>query len=133
MIVVADTSVIIVALVGQSELLRTLFREVLVPGAVRAEFRRLVDSGGRFAELELPAWVQIRAPASIPEAVVQHRNLHAGETEALALALEVAADAVLIDEAIGRAVAVALGLTPIGVLGILVAPNATASSWRSHR
>lgn len=121
MIVVADTSVIInLALVGQSELLRALFRDVLVPRAVQAEFLRLVESGERFAGLELPIWVQVRTPASIPEAVVQHANLHAGETEALALALEVHADAVLIDETIGRAVAVELGLTPIGVLGILV-------------
>jgi uncharacterized protein len=38
----------------------------------------------------------------------------------LALAFEIHADAVLIDEAAGRQAAVALGLTPIGVLGLLV-------------
>lgn len=82
MIVVADTSVIInLALVGQSELLRALFRDVLAPRAVQTEFRRLVQSSARFAGLELPVWVQVRTPASIPAAVVQHADLHVGETE----------------------------------------------------
>jgi predicted nucleic acid-binding protein len=40
--------------------------------------------------------------------------------QAPALALEIHADGVLIDEAHGRAVAIGLGMVPIGVLGILV-------------
>ncbi len=43
-----------------------------------------------------------------------------GEAEALALAVEVHADAVLIDEAAGRALARQRGLLPLGVLGILL-------------
>jgi uncharacterized protein len=120
-IVVADTSVIInLALVGQDGLLAALFREVLVPPAVQAEFIQLYASGGRFAGLRLPGWIEVRPPGSIPEILAQHTALGAGESEALALALEIHADAVLIDETIGRAVAIELGLTPIGVLGILV-------------
>jgi len=49
------------------------------------------------------------------------KTLDPGESEALALAIEVHADAVLIDEAVGRANAAKLGLTAIGVLGILLA------------
>jgi predicted nucleic acid-binding protein len=48
------------------------------------------------------------------------RTLDPGESEAIALAIEIGAEAVLIDEADGRAVATALGLKPRGVLGILV-------------
>ena len=121
MIVVADTSVILnLALVGQVELLAVLFREVFVPPTVESEFARLAESQGRFAGLRLPAWVCVREPAAIPAALGLHVELHPGETEALALALEIHADGVLIDEAAGRAVAIELGLTPIGVLGILV-------------
>ena len=121
MIVVADTSVILnLALVGQAELLAVLFREVLVPPSVGSEFARLAESHGRFAGLRLPAWVRVQEPAAIPAALAFHGELHPGETEALALALEIHADGVLIDEAAGRAVALELGLTPIGVLGILV-------------
>ena len=121
MIVVADTSVILnLALVGQEELLAVLFREVFVPLAVKSEFARLAESQGRFAGLRLPAWVRVREPAAIPAALALHVELHPGETDALALALEIHADGVLIDEAVGRAVALEFGLTPIGLLGILV-------------
>jgi uncharacterized protein len=120
-IVVADTSVILnLALVGQEELLAVLFREVFVPPAVGAEFARLAASLGRFAGLRLPAWVRVREPSVIPAALALHGELHPGETDTLALALEIHADGVLIDEAAGRAVALEFGLTPIGLLGILV-------------
>ena len=121
MIVVADTSVLInLVLVSQAGLLRELFHEVLIPPAVRSEFSRLAASGGRFAGLDVPDWVQVSLPVTIGEALVRRVNLDQGEMEALALALAIHADAVLIDESTGRAAAVELGLTPIGVLGILV-------------
>ena len=121
MIVVADTSVIInLALVGHEELLAIIFREVLIPPAVESEFVRLAATDGRFAGLSVPAWAQVRAPAVIPEAIANDSDLDDGEMQALALALEIHADGVLIDEAHGRAVAIELGMVPIGVLGILV-------------
>ena len=121
MIVVADTSVLInLALVGQDGLLAVLFREVMVPSAVQGEFARLAASGGRFAGLRLPEWIEVRDPQSIPAAIARRTTLDPGETDALALALEIHADAVLIDETTGRTVALELGLTPIGVFGILV-------------
>ncbi len=121
MIVVADPSVLInLVLVSQADLLRVLFREVLIAPAVQSEFHRLAESGGRFAGLRVPDWVQVSGPVSIPELIIRRVNLDKGETEALALALAIHADAVLIDESRGRAAAVEFGLTPIGVLGILV-------------
>ncbi len=49
------------------------------------------------------------------------------EAEALSLALEVKAEAVLIDEAAGREMATRLGLSPVGVLGILLKAKARGS------
>ena len=121
MIVVADTSVILnLALVGQEELLAVLFREVFIPPAVQAEFARLASSPGRFGGLGFPAWIQVRQPLAVPEGLIGHTDLGPGEMEALALAVEMHADAVLIDESAGRTAALELGLTPVGVLGILV-------------
>lgn len=121
MIVVADTSVILnLALTGQEGLLAALFREVIVPPSVVSGFARLAASHGRFAGLRLPAWVRVRKPAAIPPALALHAELRPGETEALALALEIHAGGMLIDEAVGRGVAIEFGLMPIGVLGILV-------------
>lgn len=47
-------------------------------------------------------------------------GLHAGEAAALTLALANHADAVLMDESAGRTAARSLGITAIGVLGILL-------------
>jgi predicted nucleic acid-binding protein len=43
-----------------------------------------------------------------------------GEAEALVLAIEKHADFVLMDESLGRNVAQELGMTPLGVVGILL-------------
>jgi predicted nucleic acid-binding protein len=47
-------------------------------------------------------------------------QLDAGEAEAIALAVEINADRILIDERRGRQKAIELSLKPIGILGILL-------------
>ncbi len=47
-------------------------------------------------------------------------QLNLGEAEAIALAIEIHADAILVDEAARRAMARQMGLLPIGVLGTLL-------------
>jgi predicted nucleic acid-binding protein len=47
-------------------------------------------------------------------------ELDNGEAEAIALAVEIQADRILIDERRGRKKAIELSLRPIGVLGILL-------------
>jgi hypothetical protein len=51
-------------------------------------------------------------------------GLDIGEAAALSLAVEIHADAVLIDERRGHEVALQLGLHPIGLLGILLRAKA---------
>jgi len=51
---------------------------------------------------------------------VLRRDLDQGEAETLALAIEMGADLVLLDEQEGRHAASRLGLLPLGVLGILL-------------
>ena len=59
-------------------------------------------------------------PGNLNQVRLLLETLDPGESEALALALELETLAVLIDEAAGRAMAKRLGLLPIGVLGTLV-------------
>lgn len=121
MIVVADTSVLInLCRIGQGGLLKILFGDVIIPPEVGGEFARLVSSTPRFAGLRLPEGIRQQAPASVPPLIRSAPGLDPGETAALSLAVEIHADAVLLDERRGYQVAVQLGLRVIGVVGILL-------------
>lgn len=120
MIVVADTSVLLnLCCIGRIELLETLFHEVVIPQTVADEFERLASHAKRFADLALPAWIHRHEPVSIPD-TIRSATLDPGETAALALAVEIHADALLVDERRGHDVAVRIGLKTIGILGILL-------------
>jgi hypothetical protein len=123
-IVVADTSILLnLCRVQQIELLRSLFVEIVIPPEVGAEFSRLSSTTGRFQGLVVPSWIRQQSAAAqikIPSAPA----LHAGEIAALCLAVELHADAILIDERSGHAVAQRLGLKTIGILGIILQAKA---------
>jgi predicted nucleic acid-binding protein len=121
MIVVADTLVILnLCRVQHERLLQQLFKRVLIPAPVAGEFARLSKTQPRFSGLALPDWIEILpAPKSFPPEVVQ-AHLDLGESAAIALCLKQKADALLIDESLGREVAARLGVRTIGILGILV-------------
>jgi hypothetical protein len=55
------------------------------------------------------------------------RDLHAGEAEAIALSLQLGFTTVLMDEHEGRAAAKAMGLTPVGILGVLLRAKLSGS------
>jgi len=121
MIVVADTSVILnLCCVEQDHLLPALFHEVWIPDEVRVEFERLSLHQPRFHDLRLPVWALIQPAAPVSAALAAMANLHAGETAALALAVNGHEDAVFMDESAGRRAAQRLGLPVIGVLGVLL-------------
>src|ERR1017187_4069055 len=111
MIVVADTSVILnLCRIQHEHLLQQLFKRILIPDEVADEFARLVKIQKRFSGLVLPAWIEVLpSPKSIPVEVVQ-AELDAGEAAAIALFLKQKAEALLIDEALGRSVAEKLGI-----------------------
>lgn len=121
MIVVADTSIILnLCRVQHERLLQQLFQRVLIPSRVALEFERLAGTRPRFTGLALPGWIDVLPdPAPLPGQIVE-ANLDAGESAAIALCLNEKADALLIDEALGRRLAERLGLRAIGILGVLV-------------
>ena len=63
---------------------------------------------------------QIAQVNGIAAQIASDPRLDAGESEALALALSIKADAVLLDEVAARDLASSLGIQVIGTLGLLV-------------
>ena len=116
-VVVADTSPInYLILIGNVELLKLLYSRVVVPPAVLAELNHpLAPAPVRDWAENVPAWVEILTPKDS----LTLTQLDPGESEAIALAAEVHADVLLIDEQAGRQEAVRRGLRVAGTLSIL--------------
>lgn len=121
MIIVSDTSPINnLAAINQLHLLHQLYETVLIPESV---YRELTDPTFPVAgttEVQTLDWIQTRAVSDRTVVEALSSELDIGEAEAIALALEIQADQVLIDERRGRLVAARLNLRYTGILGILV-------------
>jgi len=119
-VIVSDTSPIrALSHLGRIDLLRDLFGTVLVPPAVDEELRN-PPTGLALVDVRQMGFISVRAPRDGVRVTELLRTLDPGESEALALALELGISVILIDESAGRAMALRLGLLPVGVLGTLV-------------
>jgi predicted nucleic acid-binding protein len=116
MVVVADTSPInYLVLIGQIDLL-WLYQRVLVPPAVLLELthKRAPEAVRTWVSGE-PQWLKVLSPSNgllLPQ-------LDPGESEAIALAIEIGAEVLLIDEQAGRREAVRRGVKVAGTLAVL--------------
>jgi predicted nucleic acid-binding protein len=121
MIVVSNTSPILnLAAIGRLEILRALFGTVSIPPAVRAEFEE-ASAGLPESGRALPLWIE-DAPSPPREVVIPlSAFLHPGEAESIASAAELKAGLLLMDERRGRQMARDMGLTVMGLLGVLAA------------
>ncbi len=121
MIVVSDTSpVTSLAAVGQLHLLEVLYGTVVLPQAV---YRELTDPPGQpgGAEVQLLSWITRESASDRAQVASLLEELDLGEAEAVALAMELRADLLLMDERLGREVAARLGLRFVGTVGVLLA------------
>ena len=125
MIIVSDSSPLIaLSDLDKLDLLQKLYGHIVIPEAVWAE---TVIAGrekpGRIALLQA-SWISHVAVKD--QSLVNYflQELDLGESEAIALAVELDAEFLLIDERLGREVAVRFGITPTGIIGILLAAKA---------
>lgn len=121
MIVVSDTSPLCnLAIIDYLWLLKAIYQTVIIPAVVADELAA-ASNPVIPAVLQLD-WIQIRALTDITPAhkLQQKRGLDAGEANAIALAIELQADDLLVDERLGRQEARQLGISIIGILGILI-------------
>jgi predicted nucleic acid-binding protein len=113
LVVVSNASPLIaLARIQRLDLLPAIFELVLIPPAVAREISPSIPV--------LPTWLRIQAPSVLPPASLLRRRLGDGEWEALALAIELKADWIILDDLPARRSAEATGLNVIGTLGTLV-------------
>lgn len=123
MLVVSNTSPIMnLAVLDLLELLHQQFGEVLVPAAVIDELKLDTDYPGteNIRKALSAGWLRQEKLENNQVALALKRELDEGEAEAIALALQLKIEVVLMDERDGRSIAKSMGLTPIGVLGVLL-------------
>jgi predicted nucleic acid-binding protein len=119
MIVISDTSPLnYLILIECIDVLPTLYGRVVIPEGVLAELQR--DSTPQVVKKWIaarPGWLDVR------QARIQANDalsmLGIGERQAISLAQELQAAAIIIDEERGRREARRLGLSVIGILGVL--------------
>jgi predicted nucleic acid-binding protein len=105
--------------IEKEHLLGQLFEKVFVPAAVHEELTEArTPDNVRHRILSLPSWYAVR---DAPETQVTAFpvTLHRGEREAILLAEMLRPDLILIDEQVGRMIALGRNLPVSGTLGIL--------------
>jgi hypothetical protein len=121
MIIVSDTSCISnLQIIGKLDLLHLIYGKVLIPNAVYSELLQLNKFYPKLQEINSYNWIEVRNVENTELVETLRKELDYGESEAIALAKELSADALVIDETRGRTIAVKLGIYVIGLLGILI-------------
>ena len=120
MLAVSNTSPICnLAVIGRLGFLADRYRVLQIPPAVARELDALRHpSGSQHIRTAISdGWLKVTTPPSLP---VLPFPLDSGESEAIALALHLKADVLLLDEKRGRQAARQFGLVVAGALGELV-------------
>jgi predicted nucleic acid-binding protein len=119
MIVIADTTPLnYLVLIDAAHLLPRLFGQVFIPPAVWDELND-PDTPARVRTWlsQPPTWLRVQPLLSAPDPSLE--DLDDGERQAIALAIELHADQILVDELSARQEAARRQLPFIGTLGIL--------------
>jgi hypothetical protein len=120
-IVVSNTSPISnLAMVGQLTILQEIYSKIIIPTAV---YNELTDEGAGdvvATAVQTSIWIETQSVANLTLVTSLQSKVNEGEAEAIALAIELKADELLIDERLGRREATRLGVPITGVLGVLL-------------
>lgn len=124
--VVSNSSPLIyLSKLGKLELLRKLFREILIPKEV---FNEVVSRGkeGKFSGVLViedavhQGWLKIKGTKVDRRLLKFAPELDLGEAEAISLAREIKADLVLMDDASARSISESFGLNTKGTIYVLL-------------
>jgi uncharacterized protein len=119
--VVSNASPLIALIrIGQLDLLRQLYSEIIIPEAV---WHEVVVEGADQPGAEVvssASWIVRRIVTNRPLVHGLQQELDAGEAEAIALAVEIDDALLLMDERLGRDTARHFGIRYTGVVGVLI-------------
>ncbi len=122
MTVVSNTSPISnLAAIGQLSLLQQVYGSITIPQAVADEIAKVATVYTQAASIPNQSWIAIQTVNHTTTVErLRGEKLDAGESEAIALALELDAELLLIDEQLGRRIAANEGLNITGLVGVLL-------------
>ncbi len=121
--VVVDSSVLISLAAGeQFQLFRTFYTTIYIPPEV---WHEVCDTPKPYGSTEVQeahsaGWLLVQVPGQLRPVTDLNLNLQAGETQALALALELPGALLIVDDTQGRRAAQLLGIAFTGTLGVLL-------------
>lgn len=119
--VVSNTSPLSnLTVIGEIKLLQQIYPKILIPPAVSVELMHFPEIQPAISTLIEIGWIEIHPSNNLQ--LIQNLNqvLDPGEAAAIALSIELNADRLLIDERLGRKIAIQYGLKIRGLLGIIV-------------
>jgi predicted nucleic acid-binding protein len=119
-VVIADSSCLIgLSKIGKLQILHDLFGTVLIPEKVYQEV--VVSGRGRpgAEEVKNASWIETRTVQNQLAVRVFQLHLGGGESEAISLAVECAADFLILDDLKARQIAEELGLSVVGTVAVL--------------
>lgn len=118
MIVISDTSPITnLVQIECLDLLNAVFGKIIIPQTVYNELCELPDQK---KILDAQDWISVVAAANRSTITQLETQLDKGEAEAIALAMELQSDFLIIDELKGRTIAEGMGIKIVGLLGTLL-------------
>ena len=122
MIVVSNTSPIFyLSSINYLDLLHQIYGNIIIPVAVLNEITDIGNTDVSATIIPKLPWIQTRSVTNLTLVNRLRAELDRGEAEAIALAIELNADRLIIDERLGRKIAEQSGVAIVGVLGILIA------------
>ncbi len=118
MIVVSDSSALIaLSRIGKLDILKSLYKEITIPEAVAKE---ILSGVTKKIDLNKLSWIKTKSISQPLGADILSVSLGCGESETIALALELKAGLVILDESAARNIAELLDLRFTGILGVLL-------------
>jgi predicted nucleic acid-binding protein len=121
MIIVSNTSPITnLSAIGKLDILQQLYSKIIITPEVFEELTQWGDAIPGAKEVKIANWIEVQSANNISLIESLQNELDTGESSAIALALELNADWLIIDEQLGRQVAIDSNLRITGILGILI-------------